>query len=86
VGYPSVALAFPNTLLYRALLYRALLDSIAEPLAWAARRRYLLHQPGDVDASIIFEGAYRAELMPGYHVVLLQHLYVAGLATNGVDL
>lgn len=63
-----------------------LLDCIADPVAWSARRQYPLAPGHTPDASIIF-GAYFRDKMPveGFDAQLLQDLYNHGLAANKVN-
>ena len=62
----------------------ALLDCVADRLAWAARRNFPVHSK-DIRADVMFEAVYRDVLPRGHETVLLQDLYVRGLATNTVD-
>lgn len=62
----------------------SLLDAVADPLAWAAKRNHPVHAK-DIRADNMFEGYFRNELPKGHEKVLLQDLYVRGLATSTVD-
>ncbi len=60
----------------------ALLACIADPLTWAKKRDYPVHNK-DINPSTLFEGATRDELqLPGVHLALLQDLYSRGLADS----
>lgn len=63
-----------------------LLDCIADPIGWSARRQYPLAPGYTPDASTIF-GAFFRDTMPvrGFDTQLLQDLYNCGLAANNVN-
>lgn len=64
-----------------------LLQCIADPLAWAKRREYSVHQPrAGIDALKMFEAWHRGRLpVEGYERAIVTDLYNRGLATSGVD-
>ncbi len=67
-------------------LHLTLLDCVASPREWAARRNLPLAQGWNPDAGAIFEAVYRGQLpAENYHMQLLQDLYTRGLAGNGAN-
>ena len=67
-------------------LHLTLLDCVADPREWSARRNYPLAQGWNPDAGIIFEAVYRGQLpAENFHVQLLQDWYTRGLVGNDAN-
>lgn len=66
-------------------LYVDLLSCVSDPLAWAAKRVYPIHDTHNVDAGVMFGAVHSDSISTDYNKVLLQDLYVRRLAANKID-
>ncbi len=82
----NLQLVFLNYLDTLTPLHLTLLDCVASPREWAARRNHPLAQGWNPDAGVIFEAVFRGQLpVENFHAQLLQDLYTRGLVANDAN-